>query len=59
MKKIYICPEMDICAFSTENIVTMSGGGFEDIDAYSNMTSNQGDLSSGNITVYDTELTFN
>lgn len=58
MKKIYICPEMDICAFSTENIVTMSGGGVNNIDAYNDMTSGSNPVNRGNITVYDTELIF-
>ena len=58
MKKIYICPEMDICAFSTENIVTMSGGDFKNIDAYNEITSGSNPVNLGNITVYDTELVF-
>ncbi len=44
MKKIYASPEIEITAFSTEDIITTSGGGMNTVDDTYDLTGNNNDV---------------
>lgn len=52
---MYDAPQINICLFSIDNIVTASGNP----EAYDAMTTGNSPVSKGNVTVHDTALSFN